>query len=283
MAILNVTDIRGRRPGYDYSHETVTPDMATQWLALNTHNRRLSKATVARYARDMQAGAWSFTADPIRFNGKGALVDGQHRLHACVSAGVPFETLVVRGLPMELQEKLDQGKNRSIADHLTLREFGSAVRLAATARQLTAIRDMVQGEPGQRTWAKPTNAELMALIERHPNLVDSVDAVGNSVIGAHPSLISAIHYVGAHILKDRDTADSFVGVFATGEPTFDGDPAHLWRERVIAQETKKARLRRTSLRIGTIHAWNMFRRREPLKIFRIPEMATIDGLDVKLI
>lgn len=271
-------------PRLEYSIETVTPVLAHEWLGANTHNRRLSRAQVDRFARDMAAGAWKFTADPIRFNGQGTLIDGQHRLHACIKAERPFDALVIRNMPMDIQEKLDQGKMRNVGDHLMLRdaELPSPAMIGATARQLIAIKDGVM-EP-QRNTRRPTNSEVLAIFDKHPDIAESVRAIGKSVIGVHPSIIAAMHYVGAHLLHDRDTADSFVSVFATGEPAYTGDPAHLWRERLIAQQTKNARMRRSSIRIGTIHAWNLFRRKETLRLFRLPEdTSAIEGLDVNLI
>lgn len=278
---------RAAKPGseLDYSIETITPEIAKEWLVANTHNRTRSRAQVARFARDMASGAWKFTADPIRFNGKGGLIDGQHRLMACLEANVPFDALVVRGMALDVQEKLDQGKMRNVADHLALREKGMPRPsiVAATARQLIAIRDEVVDAKDRRR-LRPTNAEVLAVYDNHPDVAESVQAIGKPLIGVHPSIIAAIHYCGAFLLKDRETADAFVGVFLNGEPVYAGDAAHLWRERLIAQQTKNASMRRSRIRHGSIHAWNLFRRREPLKIFRIPDdMPKIDGLDVSKI
>lgn len=271
---------------HDFAVETVTPAMAKEWMERNPKNRNASKRVVSRYARDMANGAWVFTADPIRFNGNGDLIDGQHRLLACMKAEKPFDALIVRLMALSVQEKLDQGKNRSAADHLSLRDFKQAVRLAASARMLLRLKaGNSEGEArGKgRAGGTPTNSEVLALVDKHPQLALSVEAIGNTVIGVHPSMMGAIHYIGTHLLDDPDSADSFMAVMANGEPAYDGDPAHLWRERLIAQQTKKLRLRIDRQLTGTIHAWNLFRRREPLKMFRIPDDASIEGLDVNRI
>ena len=283
MANVHVTTRgRGTADAGAFSIEDVTPKVAHEWLGLNTHNRKKSNATIARYARDMKAGEWEYTGDPIRFNGKGALIDGQHRLYACIEADTPFRTVVIRNLPLSVQEKLDQGKVRNAADHLGLRGLDHAISLAAAARQLIGIK---RGFVAQRaSGSRPTNAEVLATVDKHPGLADSIGALAKHVIGVSPSLLAAMHYIGAELLKDRETADAFVSVFATGEPTYRGDPAHLWRERLIAQTTQKTFLRTVSRVSGTVHAWNTFRRKEPLQIFRIPdELQAIEGLDLDLI
>lgn len=280
--MANVTVARQRKgdePEGDYSVEVVTPDIARTWLGLNTHNRALSNATVNRYARDMKSGDFAYTGDPIRFNGKGNLIDGQHRLHGCVKADTPFKTLVVRGLALSVQERLDQGKGRSAGDHLHLRGVESAFSVAATARQLIGIK---RGHvSGQSSGSRPTNAEVMAVVEKHPELPDSIGVWSKQALGVSPSLLGALHYIGAHLLKERETADAFVSVFVSGEPTYKGDAAHLWRERLVAQMTQKTYLRPSSKVIGTIHAWNHFSKQTSLQSFRMPdEWVAIEGLDV---
>ena len=272
----------GGPPQVDISVEVVTPEKAKDWLTRNVHNRNLSKSTVARFARDMTAGNWeSHCYDPIRFNGNGDLVDGQHRLAAILRSAQPLETIIIRGLPKSVQEKLDQGKVRSTVDHLSLRGYASAPALSAAARALLAIKRGYQVGGGDKTTGRPTNTEVIKLVERHGNLVESVQAAG-PVLGMHPSTAAALHYVGAHLLNERDTADAFLAVFISGEPAYKGDPAHLWRERVIASEQRKSlRMTPTTRRIGSIHAWNMFRVKRELEQFRVPDSASVDGLDVE--
>lgn len=272
---------------HDFSVEPVAPAKAKEWLEKNPKNRNLSKRTVSRYARDMVNGAWKFTAAPLLFNGNGDLIDGQHRLAALIKADKTLDFLIVQGMTLSVQEAIDQGRNRSAADHLSLRDFKQAVRLAASARMLLRIKYNNAEGSGNRITTRPTgmptNAEVLALVDRHPRLAESVEAIGNTVIGVHPSMMGALHYIGSKLLDDPDTADSFMAVFANGEPAYEGDPAHLWRERLIAQQTKKLKLRIERQVTGTVHAWNLFKRREQLKQFRIPEDAVIEGLDVERI
>lgn len=282
--MANVTNVpvrRGRSYG-DFEVMEVTPAIAKDWLGLNTHNRNISNARVQQYARDMQSGSWAYTGDPIRFNGDGKLIDGQHRLLACIESGRSFETLVLRNLPLSVQEKLDQGKVRNAGDHLSLRGFEQARAVAAIARQLYGIKRGFNVK--QAAGSRPTNAEVLALVDRHPAIAESVGALDKHVLGVHPSLLGAIHYIGTHMVHDRENADAFAGVFSTDEPVYIGDAAHAWRERLVAQATQKTVLRTRSRLYGTVQAWNMFRKRQPVKPgqgFRIPdEMPVIDDLNL---
>ena len=68
----------------------VTPHLASKWLQKNSCNRPLSQNTVYRYADAILSGEWKLNGDTIRFDSNGTLIDGQHRLHACVKAGKSF-------------------------------------------------------------------------------------------------------------------------------------------------------------------------------------------------
>lgn len=65
----------------------IEPHLAESWLTKNVKNRNLTDRIAKKYARDMASGKWKTTGDPIRFDVDGNLIDGQHRLQACVLAG----------------------------------------------------------------------------------------------------------------------------------------------------------------------------------------------------
>ena len=78
--------------------EQIYPETAELYLANMDNPRKLRDMVVDRYARDMANGAWHVGTSAISFDADGVLRDGQHRLTACVKAGVPFETVVYRGI-----------------------------------------------------------------------------------------------------------------------------------------------------------------------------------------
>ena len=99
----------------------LTPAEAEAMLSHNTRNRNVRVNDVAGYARDMLAGDWQFTAEPIKFDTDGVLIDGQHRLLALVAAGkespdIAVKVIVVRNLEPEAQEALDTGISRCPGD-----------------------------------------------------------------------------------------------------------------------------------------------------------------------
>jgi len=76
----------------------VSPELAAEWLKKNNtgENRAVSQEVIANYAMDMKNNKWDLTHQGICFGEDGALVDGQHRLHAIVMAGVTVAMMVTR-------------------------------------------------------------------------------------------------------------------------------------------------------------------------------------------
>lgn len=99
----------------------ITPKMAVDLLEMNEHNRSISDQHVKRIARQIAAGKWRFNGDTIKIAGNAHILDGQHRLWACVEAKKPIKTIVVRGIDKEAFATLDTiRKVRSGADTLSL-------------------------------------------------------------------------------------------------------------------------------------------------------------------
>src|SRR4051812_40935726 len=97
---------------------TITPALAQEWLKLNTKNRVLRPHRVSTFARDMKMGRWMLNGEAITFSDLGRLLNGQHRLHACVEANRSFETVVMRGVPDKSFPTIDTGGKRTAGDVL---------------------------------------------------------------------------------------------------------------------------------------------------------------------
>lgn len=108
---FTVTPISGTIPRIEQI--SVTPDMARSWLERNHERQRKCNTTlVAKYASDMSAGLWRNTGDTIKFC-NGDLVDGQHRLAACVKSGIALIGCVVVHIEEGSAQAVDLGMKRT--------------------------------------------------------------------------------------------------------------------------------------------------------------------------
>lgn len=117
----------------------VEPRAAEEWLTRNREeNRAVRRSRVKRYARDMAAGRWAVNDQPVSFDSEGRLVNGQHRLLACLEANASFRTLVLHGLPAESMLALDGAAARSTDDNFKVAGVSAPRGAGATVRRLFA-------------------------------------------------------------------------------------------------------------------------------------------------
>ena len=99
--------------------ETITPEYAKHLLASSAGNRNISQAHVNWLKNLMLSGQFKLTHQGIAIDKNNALVDGHHRLTACIQSGVPIQLSVTYGVD-DIYHYLDQGKNRNLSDLLNI-------------------------------------------------------------------------------------------------------------------------------------------------------------------
>ena len=238
--------------------KTITPEVAAIMLANNPSNRNIRKGHVADMARDMLAGAWQTNGDAIRLNGDGSLIDGQHRLSACVQSGVPFETVVITGLPSSVRDTVDGGAKRTHGDRLSMRGVANATSVSACARMIGII---AYGNISLRF----TDRELDTIIRNVPQIHASV--AHHNVFPGMGRILTGVHCI-AYELGKGDDADAFSNVLKTGIPTYNGDAAHALRERIISNIGKPTAYDPGELLRATVTAWRHFSVGTPIKIIK---------------
>lgn len=252
------------------SIETVTPDMAREWLEQNGDNRKLRKQRVVSYAADMGAGRWKFTGEAIKFNGK-SLDDGQHRLAACVMADVPFETLVIRGIPEGAKDVMDQGLPRSVADVLTWHGGRSGSAVAAISRAVLLVR--AGYEPGSSHAAEQLGITRAVVTEFALEHGDEIVEINNfarrHAFGANYSAVSTFLYVTGEAMDDPGPSMEFIESVAAGTLLMPGD-AQLalrnWVTKAVAPQ-KRGRGMNDHL-AAVIRGWNGYVSGKPVKIIK---------------
>lgn len=246
--------------------ETITPDEAREILRNhNKKNRKVRANVVSNYARDMKEGRWVFNGDTLRFDFEGNLLDGQHRLYACIRAEYPLTMIVVRDLERETVTTMDKGTLRRADDDLTMLEgTKNATHLVATIR---AMADLACGGESRSHMSAP---EVHLVHKLHPSI--GMNLLGTSIYGyrALHTPLSAINAIN-HILGQGEQSERFIEVMRTGIPAWEGCPAHAFRER-YARSTMGGgtRMNRTEVFAAAVHAWNLFKAERQIKVFKSP-------------
>lgn len=119
-------------PGIEAYLLEITPEVASELLALNTKGQRtISRDAVERYATDMATLDWVFNGAPLLISNTNELLDGQHRLSAIIESGESQVVLIVRGIDPVAMSTIDAGRRRSYADSLKIRGFANHTAVAA--------------------------------------------------------------------------------------------------------------------------------------------------------
>ncbi len=264
---------------------TITPDDAVAMLEANINNRKIRQRTVEQFAQSMRKGEWVVNGEAIKFDRNGKLSDGQHRLWACVEAGVAFTTLVVRGVSPEAQGSMDQGVKRTLADTLKWKGETSTHQLASMLRLVAHFYD--KGIVNTQQSEVYTKDHLLRFLDQHPDLRGAVSVphktTNNKLLT--PSVASTLYYLFSQV--DAEDANEFFQRLGTGHSLEPGNPILALRsnlEKNLAKPHSKMNARHMSALV--IKAWNAWRKGSEMKLIgwkpggAAPEAyPRIDGFD----
>lgn len=217
----------------EIKQERITPEMAKEYLTVNTENYRgLSKDRVISYSSDMKNGRWQFNGEAIKFDESGKLIDGQHRLHAIVRAGVPVDMLVIRGVETGVNI-YDVGSNRTMAQIAKARGGISGFYTQVMACAAWIVNN---GEGNHMYTGKATTLQYA---EEHAE--DIQRAVRYCTMGAtnpickKSSIVSAVYCMIRDGVSQPEMGD-FFRIANSGLPTGHYDPTSALIFRNMVQE-----------------------------------------------
>lgn len=255
----------------------IIPAMAVEWLKHNNCNRPLRKSLVAAYARDMRSGNWAATHQGIAFGESGALLDGQHRLHAIIESGVPVLMMVTRGLPEKIKgaviatmDAVDRGAVRSVADQMQIQHGIS--NSTATASAANAIAQVcIAPDRLNRT----TVAQVLQILDVYGKHIAWAIAGQSTIKNLRTGIVlGAMAFARACWRKE---AEEFYDRFVSGEGLGNGSAILFLRNRLIADAggggSHQSRLKTGELILGAVSAF-----RNGAVIQRLDDIT--DGIEV---
>jgi hypothetical protein len=242
---------------------TMTPQEAAEILSTkNFSNRPISQSVVDKYAQEMKRGRWKLSGEAIIFAKSGRLLDGQHRLLACVQGNVLFETVVVKGAEDHVFDVIDDGKTRTMGDVLSIHGHVNASYLAAGLRFIWDYASGTFRSKGKGA-VIPTKQLLGKLLDRHLGIKNSVKLysllkgrMGGILLP--PSLCIGLHYLFS--LINAEQADAFFTSLQSGLNLVEGHPIAVLRARLIGDEKRGGarKIRQEAQYTYTVKAWNAF-------------------------
>lgn len=252
--------------------ETITPAKAEQILAeANIRNRDLRDSRVVHLVEAIKRDEWKLTGDAIVFDLDGVLLNGQHRLAACALAEQSIEVLVLRNVPRESQDVMDDTLRRGLGDALRLRGEHDVFRLGAgIAWYARMVYAEITGVPHYADNARrPSIPQLLALFDENQGLREclSLSAPAMRALKLRPGPNLACYYRLS--LINAEEAALFYDKLKTGEDLPAGSPILALRRYSTEEMIRgRGRARNPDFRWVAVvfKAWNAWREGRPIKV-----------------
>lgn len=248
----------------------MTPDIAKELLAINTNNRRIKKERILAYGRSMSRGQWQFTGDAIRVaqkdTGEHIIVDGQHRLLACVEANVPFETMLFTNLDYSVFSVIDRGVCRTNGDLLSVSGVANGTTVGALVRPIIAS-DAGLNPLQHGTMILVTGEDIVSFVKDNEVLVQWALRLGIKGATGVGGIKSAWAMFAIFVARERDIrlVEKFVDETAKGIGLYEGDPRLALRSFMLKTGTSHGQNARNYREAGTIlRAFNAYIEGRPL-------------------
>lgn len=252
-----------------YSIETITPELAREYLGANTHNRNVRARRIAMYASDMLEGNWYMTGEPIKFASNGTLIDGQHRLLAVIEADTPVTMAVVRGIEALAMDVLDSGAPRTHADALKLRGIANGKDVAAAAQahaawkngRLTTVMQVLSGAD------RMTHAQTIEYVKQNPELEDAA-AFANGMKGTIQLPVGSLATAWVELMAiDPDSALDYFDRLREMRGGGTGEPVSTFLKRLNVERNRGSRIAVGTGLYMLFRTWNALVSGEPLNKF----------------
>jgi hypothetical protein len=230
--------------------ELITVERANELWQRRAPNRSVAPGAVDRLASDMTAGRWELNAETIKISSDGRLVDGQHRIAACIKSGMPFHTFVAYGV--DRYAEVDICRTRGVSDALIIfdeRKLGPRASISADgalghvlsyAKQTVGMRSKLNLSHSSRVNIIRYNPYMASAIPRF--VADFISEGGPGKIQANPlrpSVALAILLICEIGGQDVEIITTFLRAIRDGIGLSEGEPAAAYRNMLISSAMRR--------------------------------------------
>lgn len=217
-----MTDKLQTKQGRVWIEPKVTPTRAAELLKqLHPGQRQLRDRHVEAIARAMREGRFLWTGDAIRLDANERVIDGQHRLAACVKAGVPMLNVVFATVydSSAIQHIDTSAAPRSLNDIRRIQGQGRVQSIVVGAI-VYEFCDFVDADKALLT--KTEKNELVTTCEFLPEITKLFDASRKMAVTAGP-LAGALRCLRAN----KTQAMRFFTAAFSNHPVIDGQQCEM--------------------------------------------------------
>lgn len=258
--------------------ETITPEIAMEYLKYNSVNRPLNKNTVDFYAEQMSKEQWRMNGEPICFTKDGAMANGQHRLNAIVKYGMAVDILVVRGCDNDSFVTYDSGRNRKISDVFALSDIPNYINVSSIVTRylllhnnLNAIsKDGSHGVANLKTDKKKSKQDFLDEYNQSPELYQQAFKTAQSCVTKVKLMqVSEVGGLFVFLVKDKkyssDVVESFFRMLFFNENVSNGT-IHTLRDKIIQDRMSNNTMTSRYKSALIVKTWNAYITGKEIKV-----------------
>lgn len=258
----------------NYVTENITPAKAQEYLKTSVGNRPISRVYVRSYADTMTKGQWILNGVPIIFDTDGHLLDGHHRLHAVIEAGIPVRFDVCRGTSTDAFTTYDCGRHRTVGQLLAMQQVknynlvGSIV--IANERLINSGR-LLENNGGASS-QKSTNSDKYDLYRKDPNgyaeAASYICALLSRCRMLSGSWAGGLYYYLTHTggYTEEEVKPFFEELFSV-EAT-ENSACNALRKAITRAALRGVKIKAETLWAYIVKAWNCYISGKELKVLR---------------
>jgi len=255
--------MNGQKQEPTYRIVDLTLELAVELLGRNVKNRPSKSGAIERYAADMVAGRWAFTAEGIKKDWNGNLLDGQNRCQAVIQANelsdqpISIKVLLVEGLDPESQDRMDNGMVRTLGDQLARHGVSAYSQMAAS------VRMVVLYEADNNFATTHTKAEMLNHFLANEGEFQGAWAVvglGHNTSGVNTSVLVAAYYLILRATGDEEATYLFLDGVRSGINLEPGHPALALRSRAQQARLNREKVDNHLMLLTVLRAWNFWRK-----------------------
>lgn len=247
----------------------VTPMVAAEMLKNNNNNRRLSEKHVNFLSQEMNNGNWLFDGQPLRFDGFGRILDGQHRLNAVIKSKTCQKFLIVSGLTQETFKVMDTGKIRNAADAFSILGAQYSTDLSSVSRFILSFKI---GE-GSHTKTKISNTDLLNWYEQNPIINEMIITASNlnTESGKFITRSTICSFLYLFSERHQEQAKDFIYKLCTGLGVELKSPIYALRKKLISDKMNTLKMPPRYKNAIIIKAWNLCRKNKTAVYLKFSE------------
>lgn len=267
----------------EFYNVEITPQIAKILLDMTDSRvqRRLKKKHVMWLSNTMKTGQFNQNnGDTIRQDVDGNIIDGQHRLAACIDANYTLETIFVKGLQTDTIKTIDIGqKTRTFTDILEITHrtnYKYATKITATVKFIMRFEKNIYDNGGWSIERSSLTTEMfLKWIDENPDIIDFVGE-NMSIISTGDKLINAYLFCGLKWVIDKynkTESDKFFQMLSDGIGLEKLSPIYVLRKRILAEKlgTYAYKMKHSELIFLIIRTWNYHLENRSVKKLFIPK------------